>query len=317
MSNIEQYIHAATRDNTRRSYQAAIHHFEVSWGGFLPATADSIARYLADHAKTLAVSTLRLRLAALAQWHSDQGFPDPTKAPIVKKVLKGIRELHPAQEKRARPLQIEELTALTSWLEHESEAAIATKNHKSSLAHARNKALLLLGFWRGFRSDELCRLQSEFVTVSPGKGLTIFLPRSKGDRQSAGREFRVPALSRLCPVSAYEEWIRLAGIGEGPVFRNINRWGHLSEQSLKPNSVSALLRSMLEKSGISILDGISSHSLRRGFANWANSSGWDAKTLMEYVGWKDIQSALRYIDTPDPFAQRHIEQSLGENSQDQ
>ena len=90
MSKIEQYIHAATRDNTRRSYKAAIHDFEVSWGGFLPATADSVARYLADHAEALAVSTLKLRLAALAQWHNDQGFPDPTKAPIVKKVLKGI-----------------------------------------------------------------------------------------------------------------------------------------------------------------------------------------------------------------------------------
>ncbi|WP_323844349.1 site-specific integrase [Microbulbifer magnicolonia] len=310
MSKIEQYIHAATRDNTRRSYQAAIHHFEVSWGGFLPATADSVARYLVDHAETLAVNTLRLRLAALAQWHNDQGFPDPTKAPIVKKVLKGIRELHPAQEKRARPLQLEELTALTSWLERECEAATAGGDHKSSLAHARNKALLLLGFWRGFRGDELCRLQAEFVTVSPGEGLTIFLPRSKGDRQNAGREFRVPALSRLCPVSAYEEWIHLADIGEGPVFRGINRWGHLSEQGLKPNSVSALLRRVFDESGTSKHAGISSHSLRRGFASWANSNGWDAKALMEHVGWKDIQSAMRYIDVPDPFSRQLIERSL-------
>lgn len=97
MAELDDYIHAATRDNTRKSYQAAVRHYEVEWGGFLPATADSIARYLADHAETLAVSTLRQRLAALAQWHIDQGFPDPTKAPIVKKVLRGIQKLHPAQ----------------------------------------------------------------------------------------------------------------------------------------------------------------------------------------------------------------------------
>ena len=30
------------------------------------------------------------RLAALAQWHQQQGFPDPTKAPVVRQVLKGI-----------------------------------------------------------------------------------------------------------------------------------------------------------------------------------------------------------------------------------
>ena len=38
------------------------------------------------------------------------------------------------------------------------------------------------------------------------------------------------------------------------------------------------------------------HSLRRGFATWANSHGWDVKDLMEYVGWKDATSAMRYID---------------------
>lgn len=32
MSDVERYIEAATRDNTRRSYQAAIEHFEVDWG---------------------------------------------------------------------------------------------------------------------------------------------------------------------------------------------------------------------------------------------------------------------------------------------
>ena len=47
----------------------------------------------------LAHNTLKQRLAVLAQWHIDQGFPDPTKAPLVKKVLKGIRELHPEKEK--------------------------------------------------------------------------------------------------------------------------------------------------------------------------------------------------------------------------
>jgi len=30
--------------------------------------------------------------------------------------------------------------------------------------------------------------------------------------------------------------------------------------------------------------------------------------LMEYVGWKDVRSAMRYIDAADPFAQHRIEQ---------
>ena len=97
MNKLDRYLDAAVRDNTRRSYRAAVEHFEVSWGGFLPATADSIARYLADYAEQHSINTLRQRLAALGQWHTSQGFPDPTKAPLVRQMLKGIRAVHPAQ----------------------------------------------------------------------------------------------------------------------------------------------------------------------------------------------------------------------------
>ncbi|VFT49176.1 phage integrase family protein [Pseudomonas aeruginosa] len=41
---IERYLQAGTRASTRRSYQQALEHFEVTWGGFLPATSDAIVR---------------------------------------------------------------------------------------------------------------------------------------------------------------------------------------------------------------------------------------------------------------------------------
>jgi integrase len=44
-----------------------------------------------------------------------------------------------------------------------------------------------------------------------------------------------------------------------------------------------------------------SHSLRRGFATWATVNGWDLKTPMTQVGWKDIRSVMRYIDPAISF----------------
>ncbi|MDF9907470.1 UNVERIFIED_ORG: hypothetical protein OKW15_005426 [Pseudomonas reinekei] len=123
MGDLDRYLQAATRDNTRRSYRAAIEHFEVTWGGFLPATGDSVARYLVAHAGVLSINTLKLRLSALAQWHNSQGFADPTKAPVVRKVFKGIRALHPAQEKQAEPLQLQHLEQVVSRLELEVQTA--------------------------------------------------------------------------------------------------------------------------------------------------------------------------------------------------
>jgi hypothetical protein len=98
MSQVDLYLDAAERANTRRSYASAIQHFEVEWGGLLPATIDSIARYLAAYAESLSLNTLKHRLAALSRWHQDHGFPDPTKAPKIRQLLKGIRTLHPARK---------------------------------------------------------------------------------------------------------------------------------------------------------------------------------------------------------------------------
>ena len=102
----------------------------------------------------------------------------------------------------------------------------------------------------------------------------------------------------------------MQGLTEGPVFRRIDRWGRVGERPLHRDSITALLRELFRQAGIPEPDRYSSHSLRRGFAAWANANQWDVKSLMEYVGWKDLQSALRYLDAPDPFAQRRIEQDL-------
>jgi hypothetical protein len=74
MSLVNDYVLASERPNTTRSYASAIKHFELEWGGFLPSTSEIVARYLADHAKTLSVNTLRQRLAAVSRWHLDQGW---------------------------------------------------------------------------------------------------------------------------------------------------------------------------------------------------------------------------------------------------
>lgn len=111
MNSVDDYLHAATRANTRRSYQAAVKHFEIGQ-----------------------------RLAALAQWHIDQGFSDPTKAPVVKKILRGIQALHPTREKQARPLQLGQLEQVVTWQDVAIHTANATGDRAAQLRHIRDKA---------------------------------------------------------------------------------------------------------------------------------------------------------------------------------
>jgi len=44
--SVDDYLALATRENTRTSYASAVRHFEIEWGGLLPATPDSVVRYL-------------------------------------------------------------------------------------------------------------------------------------------------------------------------------------------------------------------------------------------------------------------------------
>ena len=311
MVSVDYYLDAAERINTRRSYESAIRHFEIEWGGLLPATIDNIARYLAEHAESHSLNTLKHRLAALSRWHQDHGFPDPTKAPKIRQVVKGIKAMHPAQEKRAKPLELDILQRVCESLENARKAALNQGDTAGALRHSRDRALVLLGFWRGFRSDELVNLRIEFIEIKPGEGMTCFLPRSKGDRQLAGRTYSTPALSRLCPVEATAAWLGIAKLTDGPLFRKIDHWGHLSNDGLASGSIIPMLRRLLDQAGVADTGEFSSHSLRRGFANWARLSGWDMRQLMDYVGWRDVKAAMRYLDGTAAGVKERFEQGLG------
>lgn len=91
----DRYLWTARRASTERRYAQAIEHFEVEWGGLLPASSESVGRYLTHYGDQLTTSTLRVHVAALARWHQQLGFSDPTKTSRVRDTLKGIHAVHP------------------------------------------------------------------------------------------------------------------------------------------------------------------------------------------------------------------------------
>ena len=113
----QQYLQAATSDNTRKTYRSAIRHFE-RWGGRLPTDNETLIRYLVDHAESLNTRTLQVRLTALSQWHRFQGFYDPAQDPAVRKTLKGIGRTHGKPKKKAQALRLQEKLELRSHRHH-------------------------------------------------------------------------------------------------------------------------------------------------------------------------------------------------------
>lgn len=184
---------------------------------------------------------------------------------------RGIRPLHPAQEKQAMPLQLDELERVVGAPDR--AAARLDNDRAGEFRNLRDGSLILLGFWRGFRSDELCRLRAVHVEAKADEDICCFLERTKGDQQNLGTTFKMPALTRLCPVDAYLDWISAAQLCTGTVYRPIDRWDHVGEREMHVDSIAPLLRAILGNGGLDGAKAYSSHSLRRRFANWAASNG--------------------------------------------
>jgi integrase len=99
------------------------------------------------------------------------------------------------------------------------------------LSGLRDKAILLLGFAGAFRRSELVGLQFRDVQIGDA-GLIITLRRSKTDQEGASFTKGIPVgtSNMTCPKYALEAWLQLAGIIAGPIFRPVDRWGHVGNR---------------------------------------------------------------------------------------
>jgi hypothetical protein len=81
-----------------------------------PATAEQVARYLADHATSLSMATLTRRLAGIRTAHVVRGFPDPTKGELIRLTFRGIKRRYGRPQRRVAALRIKHLSAIVSVL---------------------------------------------------------------------------------------------------------------------------------------------------------------------------------------------------------
>jgi integrase len=284
-----EFLAAATSENTRRTYRSAIRHF-LSWGGVLPADENGIVRYLLAHAVSHNARTLALRLTALSQWHTYQGFPDPAGTATVRKTLKGIGRTHGRPKKQAKALPVEDLEKIIAKL-----ATLETIKAK------RDGALLQLGFFGGLRRSELAGLQVSDIAWEVD-GLIITLQRSKTDQQGQGIVKAIPyGTGPCCPTTALREWLEIASIRRGAVFRPINKWQMIGEQPIHAASINTILANCARLAGLDYTPDLSSHSLRRGMATSAYRAGADFRDIKRQGGWRHDGTVQGYIEEAGRF----------------
>ena len=283
------YIKAATSNNTRRAYRCDVRHFKLC-GGLLPTTPEQIITYLQKNAATLNPRTLSRRLTALKQWHIYQGFPDPTSSPMVRKTLAGIMNVHGKPKHKALALTTEQL-----------EKIITILKSSPALIDLRDSALLQIGFFGAFRRSELVNIKIEHI-VKVKEGIEILIPRSKTDQTGKGRVCAIPyGKQKICPVTALLNWLEQSNIKDGAVFRKITKHGVLGTAALVEESVTLILRRAIAKLDNLDVQNFSSHSLRRGFATSASKNGASLPAIMRQGRWQHEGTVIEYIEEGQRF----------------
>ena len=187
-----------------------------------------------------------------------EGCPNPSRSEIVRATLRGIKRTRAVAQREAKPLLRADLFRVLDAM-------------GESMKDARDRALLLVRFAGGLRRSEIVALdRGDVERVRQGQVLTI--RRSKTDQESAGRKVGIPVgRTRHCPVLAVDHWLAASGIDAGPVFRPVDRHGHVGSERLSGEAVS-FVKERVAAAGMDA-NGFSGHSLRAGFVTSAVQAG--------------------------------------------
>ena len=201
--------------------------------------------------------------------------------------MQGIRRLKGVAQREAKALQRDDLFAVLSQM-------------GKRRIDIRDKALLLIGFAGAFRRSELVGLDREDVEYVR-QGIVIRLRRSKTDQLSSGRKIAIPfGRTRWCPVQHLNDWLAHSDIEEGPLFRSIDRHGHIAVQRLSGKAVSIIVKRRAEAAGFDS-EPYSGHSLRAGLATSAAMAGASMWKIRQQTGHASDAMLTRYIRNGDMF----------------
>lgn len=273
----------------------------------MPADPYTVTCYLADRATNpfisihgkqqspLKVSSLARRLSAISQTHQRVGLVFDRKHSAVQETWKGIKNTCGISQKRKAPILIQDLRLMIKSIPIE-------KNEKPNILGIRDRALLLLGFAGAFRRSELVNLEIDDLKLVRD-GYVVTLRRSKTDQQGEGREIAIPygANPETCPVRTLLDWLNISGLKSGPLFRSINRHGHLGSQALTSHAVALIVKRnphLKER-----FPEFSGHSLRAGFATTAAIAGVPEFSIMKQTGHKRSDTLKKYIRSRDLWSE--------------
>jgi integrase len=268
-------LDAVTSPATRAAYARALADF-LAWREAAGRPAFTRAALQAHRAslleRGLAPSTINVRLAAikkLAREAAANGLLDAGTAA-------GILQTPGARETGNRA---------GNWLTREQAEQLLHQPDASTLKGKRDRALLALLVGCGLRRGEVAALTVDHIQERDGRGALVDL-RGKHGRV---RTVPVPAWVK----TAIDAWREAAGVGEGKLFRAVNRHGAVTGPSLSAQAVFYAVCEYSARIGVPARP----HDLRRTCAKLCRSRGGELEQIQLLLGHASIQTTERYLGT--------------------
>ena len=284
-------------NNTVRAYKSDFNDFELFCvqNGFksLPSEPKIVSLYLTHlSTKDVKMSTLKRRLVSIGVIHKLKGHYLDTKHPSIIENIMGIKRRKGSIQKGKKPLLINNLKMLINVIDEQKTEGIKK---------LRDRSIILIGFSGGFRRNELVSLDYQDLDFVQ-EGLKINLRKSKTDQFGEGSIKALPYFknSQYCPVVSLRNWLDVAKINSGALFRRFSKGSRLTEKRLTDQTVALLIKEYLQLAGIDNKN-YSGHSLRSGFATSAAESGAEERSIMAMTGHKSTEMVRRYIKEANLF----------------
>ncbi|RNC76907.1 site-specific integrase [Piscirickettsia salmonis] len=304
-SSSRQFLENTLAQATKRGYAADLKIFfawaEAHQTAAIPATAETIANFLADQAsgvlsvwlrqesqlingRPVSVATLRRRLAAIKYAHKlNKIEPSPTDTAEVRETLKGIRRTLGAKPNAKSALMSQDIQLLMRYI-------------PETITGQRDRAILLLGFAGALRRSELTSLELSDIEVQEN-GMLVYIRSSKTDQEQQGQVIGIARSENKanCPVGAIEQWLQSSMILSGPIFRRIFANGKIAITTLSDRTIYNIVKNYCQLAGLGA-SRFGAHSLRRGFVTSAAKAKVDPFRIMAVTRHKRLETVKRYVD---------------------
>ncbi|GAB6909753.1 site-specific integrase [Desulfosarcina cetonica] len=303
LTRVAAIIDQATAANTRAAYRKDLTYFwawaRLSAGidpGY-PVPVDVLIKFILDHSDRMppdidqalvdagvkqrpgahSISTITRRISSISMAHRFQGIKDdenPCRSEPVRLLLAKVRRMAVKDGWRPKKKKAATLDLLFTLV-----ATCAPE----TMIDIRDRALLYFAFSSGGRrrSEVADARMEELIPVADG--YLFHLSSSKTDQDGVGAE--KPLLGKA--GRAMTDWIRAAGIAEGPIFRRVSKGGKVAEAGIQDKTVARIVQKRASMAGLDprMFGG---HSMRSGFVTEAGMQGKPMGDIMALSGHRTV-----------------------------